>query len=182
MSGVPKPRKTSILAKSLDIELNLYTLAATANCGLTYAAAVGVAGAAVMSLGPIAEAKIIYTPTHVQIQQSSYIFLDFNFQPKVGDIDFIIDRGRDCKSLSGCHSGMDALGYNGHRSIVVTSHESAIALRPGDRMGPLKRVSGWAQMAFVGFGGPSHKTVWYGQWANGGKGLKNGLSRPEVCA
>jgi hypothetical protein len=29
-------------------------------------------------------------------------------------------------------------------------------------------------MAFVGFGGTSHKTVWYGQWANGGKGLKNG--------
>jgi hypothetical protein len=174
MSGAPKPRRTASLAKSLDKQLNLYTLAARANCGLTYAAAVGAVGASALSLAPLAEAKIIYTPTHVQIRQSSSFLLDFNFQPKVGDIDFIIDRGRDCKSLSGCHSGMDALGYNSHRSIAVTSHESAIALRPGDRMGPLKRVSGWAQMAFVGFGGPTNTTIWQGQWANGGKGLKNG--------
>ena len=62
MSGVPKPRRTASLAKSLDQQLNLYTLAARANCPVTYAAAVGVAGAAVMSLAPIAEAKIIYTP------------------------------------------------------------------------------------------------------------------------
>jgi hypothetical protein len=174
MSGVPKPRKTTSLAKSLDIQLNLYTLAATANCGLTYAATVGVAGAAVMSLGPIAEAKIIYTPTHVQILQSGFFLIDFEYQPKGGDADFMIARGRDCKSLSGCLSGMGALGYNSHGSIAVSSHESAVALRPGERMGPHRRVSAGAQMALVEFGGPSHKTVWYGQWANGGKGLKNG--------
>jgi hypothetical protein len=174
MSGVPKPRRTARLAKSLDKQVNLYTLAARAGCRLNHAAAVGAAGAAVMSLAPIAEAKIIYTATHVQIRQSSSFLLDFNFQPKVGDVDFIIDRGRDCKSLSGCHSGMDALGYNSHRSIAVTSHGSAIALRPGQRMGPRKGVSGRAQMAFVEFGGPTNTTVWFGQWGNGGEGLKNG--------
>jgi hypothetical protein len=71
MSGAPKPRRTASLAKSLDQQLNLYTLAARASCRLTYAAAVGVAGAAVMSLAPIAEAKIIYTPAHVQIRPNS---------------------------------------------------------------------------------------------------------------
>ena len=84
MSGVPKPRRTARLAKSLDKQLNLYTLAARANCRLTYAAAVGAAGAAVMSLAPIAEAKIIYTATHVQIRQSSSFLLDFDLPAKGG--------------------------------------------------------------------------------------------------
>ena len=34
MSGAPKPRRTASLAKSLDQQLNLYTLAAKANCRL----------------------------------------------------------------------------------------------------------------------------------------------------
>ena len=174
MSGAPKTRGTARLAKSLDKQLNLYTLAARASCRLTYAAAVSAVGASALSLARLAEAKIIYTPAHIQIHQSSYIFLDFNYQPKGGDADFVLVRGRGCRSLSGCHSGMDVGGYSPSNVIAVTSHGSAAALSPGERMGPREPVSEGAQMGLVGFGGPTNKTVWYGQWANGGKGLKNG--------
>ena len=71
MSGAPKPRRTTSLAKSLDKQL--YTLAARANCRLTYAAAVSAAGATVMSLAPVAEARIIYTPTHMKIAPNSLL-------------------------------------------------------------------------------------------------------------
>ena len=111
MSGAPKPRRTASLAKSLDEQLNRYTLESRANCPVTYAAAVGVAGAAVMSLAPIAEARIIYTPVHVKIPQSSYVFIDFNYGPEAGDYDFGIVKGGICRSLSGCVSGMGAGGY-----------------------------------------------------------------------
>jgi hypothetical protein len=174
MSGVPKPRRTASLAKSLDQRLNLYTLAARANCPVTYAAAVGVAGAAVMSLAPIAEAKIIYTPAHVQIESNVYAFIDFDYRPKHGDDDFALVRGRACRS-SGCHAGMLAVGYGSlSNAIAVTAPGFAAALRPAEQMGPHKHVSGGPLMAGVGFGGTSGKTIWSGRWANGGKGLKNG--------
>jgi len=174
MSGAPKPRSTASLAKSLDKQLNLYTLAARANCGLTHAAAVGAAGAAVMSLVPVAEAKIIYTPVHVTIPQSSYFFFDFNYGPKAGDYDFGIVKGGICRSGLGCVSGLGAGGYTVSNLIAATSHSYAMALRPGRRMGPRKPVKRGAKMGVIRWGGTSNKTVWYGPWANGGKGLNNG--------
>jgi hypothetical protein len=93
----------------------------------------------------------------------------------MGDDDFILTKGWSGRT-SGFRSGMSVFGYS-HRSnaIAVTaygSHRSAAALRPGERMGPHKQVAERARMAKVGFSG--QKTFWYGQWANGGKGLKNG--------
>jgi hypothetical protein len=180
MSGVPKPRRTARLAKSLDKQLNLYTLAAKANCPVTYAAAVGVAGAAVMSLAPIAEAKIIYTPAHVQIRPNSYFRFDFDYLPKGLDDDFTLWRGNGCTS-QGCGSGVGAGGYNGgHRSnpnaLAATALGFyAVALRPGERMGPGKRAIASVEMAHDGHPNTTnHRIFWYGQWANGGRGLKNG--------
>jgi hypothetical protein len=180
MSGAPKPRRTASLAKSLDKQLNLYTLAARANCRLTYAAAASMAGASVMSLAPVAEAKIIYTPAHVQIRPNSDFLFDFDYRPKAADDDFTLARGTDCGS-SGCASGVGAVGYNNntHRSypnVVAATAQGfyAVALRKGERMGPGKQVNAGVQMAHVGYNLYNRKTYWNGQWANGGKGLKNG--------
>jgi len=186
MLGAPKPRRTANLAKSLDKKLNLYTLAARANCGLTYAAGVGVVGAAVMSLAPVAEAKIVYTPAHVRIPPNQYFLFDFDNLPKTTDADFLLARGSECRS-SGCASGVGAVGYNTHTSypnaVAATAQGPyAVALRPGERMGPHRRVRVGVQMAFVAYAPLSHKTVWRGQWANGGKGLQKRLSRAEICA
>ena len=97
MSGAPKPRRTASLAKSLDKQLNLYTLAARANCRLKYAAVVSASGATVMSLAPVAEARIIYTPTQMKIAPNSHsILIDFNHQPNGGEGEFGFARSTGC--------------------------------------------------------------------------------------
>jgi hypothetical protein len=175
MSGAPKPRGTASLAKSLDKQLNLYTVAGRANCRLTYAAAVTGAGAAVMSLAPLAEARIIYTPTHVQIPPGiGYGWIDFDdYGPKSADADFLIVRETGC-DYSKCASVLWAVPYN-HRSngVGVRTGYYAAALRPGSKMGPHKRVvqDEAALMARHWYGGTN---LWQGRWANAGKGLKNG--------
>lgn len=174
MSGAPKPRTTASLTKALDTQLNLYALAAKANCRLTYAAAAGVTGAMFMSLAPVADARIVYTPAHVQIPRSNHLWFDFNPVPKAGDYDFGLVKGGNCRGSFTCVSGLGAVGYTESNLIAATSHSYAIALRPGQRMGPRKPLKIGAEMGVVKWGGTSHKTVWYGQWANGGKGLKNG--------
>jgi hypothetical protein len=186
MSGAPKPRRTAILAKSLDKQLNRYTLAARANCLLTYAAAVGAAGVSVMSLAPLAEARIIYTPTNVNIpvpSRSGYTltWIDFENLGKAGaphtsrDADFEIVREAGCKSTFVCVSGMFAGGYgNKSNSIAATANGYAVALGRGARMGPHRHVEGRGEMAAVWHSNARHTTLWDGQWANGGKGLKNG--------
>jgi hypothetical protein len=169
--GTHKLRRTATLAESLDKRLNLYTLAARANCRLTYAAAVSAAGASVMCLVPVADAKIIYTPAHVQIRQSSSFLLDFDAGPKR---EFILARTIDC-GTSSCAAAVHVENYFTSDEIAATSRfGDAVALRLGERMGPRRLVTTGARMALVEYAGPSHGTVWFGQWGNGGKGLKNG--------
>lgn len=177
MSGTPKPRRTASLAKSLDQQLNRYMLAARANCQCTYAAAVGAAGVSLMSLAPLAEAKIIYTPTHVKIPPGvGYGWIDFDgYGPeKAADADFRIVRETGC-DYSKCASVLWAVGYNNRsNNAAVRMSYYAAALRPGSKMGPQKRVTqsgGPALMARHWYGGTN---LWDGQWGNGGKGLKNG--------
>jgi hypothetical protein len=128
MSGAPKPRRTASLAKSFDKQLNLYTLAARANCRLTYAAAVSAVGASALSLAPLAEAKIIYTPTHVQIPPGiGYGWIDFDYGPKTADADFVIVRETGC-GYSKCASGLWAAPYN-HSQTGLPSGWAAMLRR-----------------------------------------------------
>jgi hypothetical protein len=178
MSGVPRPRRTASLAKSLDQQLNLYTLAAKANCRLAYAAAASAVGTSALSLAPLAEAKIIYTPTHVQIPPGlGYAFIDFDYLPKGADADFKLVRYSGCPSSQKCASVLWAVPYSQRTNGVAVragyAESYAAALRPGSQMGPHKRVvqDGAALMARHW----NHDTnLWEGRWANGGEGLKNG--------
>jgi len=175
MKHSPRSRKPASLSESLDKQLNLYTLAAKANHVVICAAAASAAGASTLALVPVAEAKIIYTPAHVQILQSGSVFFDFDYGPKSADYDFGIRRGRDCKSVTACLSGMVAFGYRPvSNAIAATAHGFAAALPPGKQMGPHRQVIEQAEMAVVGYDYKYHTTGWSGAWANGGRGLKNG--------
>jgi hypothetical protein len=71
-----RPRKTAHLSDSVLHQLNLYALAASA------------AGVGVLALAQSAEAKIVYTKTHVVIGRNNIYELDLNHD---GLADFKID-------------------------------------------------------------------------------------------
>jgi hypothetical protein len=179
------PRPCKDLSDSVRRQLDLYSLVAKANSLLTYAAAAAAAavGTSALSLAPLAEAKIIYTPATVNIPvpRSGYTvtWIDFEHPGRAGaphssgDADFEIWREAGCKSTFVCESGMFAGGY-GNRSNAIAANGYAVALRRGARMGPHRHVQGRGQMAAVWHSNARHTTVWDGQWANDGKGLKNG--------
>jgi hypothetical protein len=157
----------------------MYALAARAGCLLTHGAAAGATGAAILASVPVAEAKIIYTPVNIKIQ--TLVWIDFegpqenrhHHPPRGRDADFAIVRGAGCPSTV-CRSAIYAKGY-GYGSNAIADIDNgwyAVALRRGERMGPNKYVKGRGQMALVGH--DRDGTGWYGQWANGGKGLQNG--------
>lgn len=167
----------------------MYTLAASARCLLIHGAAFGGAGAAVLALAPLAEAKIVYTPVLVNIpmpSRSGYTLAWIDFEnrgkadgrhtPKSYDADFEIERAAGCKSSFVCVSAMFAGGYgNKSNAVAATANGYAVALRRGARMGPHRHVvEGRGEMAAVWHSNIRHTTAWEGQWANGGKGLKNG--------
>jgi hypothetical protein len=166
----PRPRKN--LSDSIDRQLNMYRLAAEANRVLACTASATAVGASALGLSSAADAKIIYTPTHVRILPNHSLFLDFKYGPKGGEGQFSFARSTGC-SFFKCVSGLGVRSY-GNRANVIAATAAlgyAVALHPGERMGPGKRVSGFANMADHWV---TSKTAWDGQWGNGGKGLENG--------
>jgi hypothetical protein len=66
-------------------------------------------------------------------------------------------------------------GYRGKsQNRIMGDQPSAFALRPGRRVGPAGPFSPVPQPFMAGSTSfRSHKRVYHGQWANGGKGVKN---------
>jgi hypothetical protein len=76
MKRSSRPRKTADLSESVHQQLNMYVLAASA------------AGVGLLALAQSAEAKIVYTKTHVVIGTNHVYALDLNHD---GVVDFKID-------------------------------------------------------------------------------------------
>jgi hypothetical protein len=119
-----RPRKTANLSDSVLHQLNLYTLAASA------------AGVGVLALGQSAEAKIVYTKTHVVIGTNHIYDLDLNHD---GIADFKIDNHSFFTDT--IVASLSALPAQADNAVVgkqthIGYPYSAYALRPGATVGP----------------------------------------------
>jgi hypothetical protein len=118
-----------------------------------------------------AGARIVYTPAHVVLDHF-YIPLDLNHDG-INDFSFIFATGNRSSAL--------IVGPpNSNGNTVVHNASYASALRAGVRVGGGKtgppKLFGSYSMALRGWSCRSKNscTTWFeGQWANGGKGVKN---------
>jgi hypothetical protein len=157
MKHSPRPRKSTELSDSIRRRLNLYALGTAA------------AGVAAMALTPAAEAKIVYTPAHLPLVGT---IIDFNHDGK-GDITFLsaVDATTSVGMLSVQAKSANSLGIN--EVVATAARDHAVALRAGERIGPGRHFGTWGVVyGDVYYRNPPH-TAWFGQWGNGGKGLKN---------
>jgi len=150
-------RVPSQLSESLNQRVHAYALAASA------------AGVGVLTLAQ-AEAKIIYTPTHVDcsINGCPIAFTNdgfWNFRVTI----FFSD------STGGGGAGAFAGGRVSYSEVVGTGTDFpyyAAALRAGVRVGAQARfLHQYGLMNVTAFSG-THRSF-RGQWANGGRGVKN---------
>jgi hypothetical protein len=120
MKHFPLPRKTASLSESVQQQLNMYALAATA------------AGVGMFALAQKAEARIVYTPAHVPIVERVNLNLDLNHD---GIADFAI-----LKTAYSHFGFMDArsLGSNRIWGSNSSGRHFASALAAGVHVGPNK--------------------------------------------
>jgi len=124
------PRKTASLSQSVHHQVTMYALAASA------------AGVGVLALAQSAEAKIVYTKTHVVIGTNHIYELDLNHD---GIADFKIDNHSFfTDTIVATLSAVPAQANNavvGKQQISGNPY-SAYALLPGARVGPKQPFSG----------------------------------------
>jgi hypothetical protein len=166
MTRSSRPRKTANLSDSVQQQLTMYAFAA------------GAAGVGVLALTSPAEGKIVYTPAHEKIV-NPLTSIDLNHD---GKADLYFGFGTN---VGGTFTGATVLGAgafyaaaaNGVVAVMRASQSfRAVALRAGERIGPKRKFTNlFASMAGYFFSGmsQSRKVSWGGQWANGGKGVKN---------
>jgi hypothetical protein len=166
MKRSSQPPATAELSKSLNRQLEMYALAA------------GAAGVGLLALTQSAEAKIVYTPAHVQLPFP----LDLNHD---GKVDFYLHSyGHSSESaLSACQylaRGSQgpfcstSRGANRIRTMVSSKgRRFGAALRYGAKIqgGDGVRLPG-VRLGTV-FIDPPSSVSWLGPWFNGGKGVKN---------
>jgi hypothetical protein len=157
MTRSSRPRKSTELSDSIRRRLNLYALATAA------------AGVAAMALAPAAEAKIVYTPAHLPLVGT---IIDFNHDGK-GDITFLsaVDATTSVGMRSVQAKSANSLGIN--EVVATAAQDHAVALRAGERIGPGRHFGTWDVVYGDVYYRNPPRTVWFGQWGNGGKGLKD---------
>jgi hypothetical protein len=134
------------------------------NSLLGYAAAASAAGVSLMALSPLAEAKIVYTPAHVQIIGN--IYLDLNHD---GIHDFRFSTTHHTSSGAAhaatffTRSSAQLRVYPVGRPNQIWGHSSyASALKPGVRVGPKFSPGGFSMVQVAGING--QLSVYYGPW------------------
>lgn len=184
MKGSHRPRRTPAkLSEAVHQRLNMYALAASA------------AGVGALALVQPSEAKIVYTPAHVTLQDAKPFSLDLNHD---GNIDFylvqrrqFLGRSHSASNLSVCHGLSSVLPYCGFLSsstapnalnavATVATHSifEAAALNAGAKIQRGRRFRN-KKPILMGAGEFYHtsqgrsSTQWIAPWVNGGKGIKN---------
>ena len=154
MNRSSRPRRTARLSNSVLHQLHSYALAASA------------AGVGVLALVPPAEARIIYTPAHINILPNTSFGLDLNHD---GRADFVISNLYGWRSTYTYVGGsLNALGVGGGGIGVLDGYARksprALALSRGFRIGPPKDASyfrGAGRMT----GGCHLGCFWSASWA-----------------
>jgi hypothetical protein len=149
------------LSESLHQRLNAYALVAST------------AGVGILALAQPADARIVYTPAHVDC--SDFCRVDVNHD---GRTDLRVSNGWEtsatsCAVVTGA-SATAFLSRYGERNAIVgkgTSWRFLSALPAGVRIGVANNSVG--NMALRKPNGCNHTTAFTGPWANGGKGVKN---------
>jgi hypothetical protein len=149
MTRSPRPRKSASISDSLQHQLNMYALAASA------------AGVSLLALAPPSEARIVYTKTQYVIGSPGIYPLDLNHDR---NIDFVIQEFA-CSYLS-----QNVLKINGaYGNGVEGGNFFAVALNKGASIGPrqgfLSNVYSGEVMAAYGCG-TQGGCVTSGQWVN----------------
>jgi len=165
MNQSSRPSRTPVtLSDSINGHLNRYALAA------------GAAGVGVLALAQPSQARIVYSPAHVNFSQHPPVTLDLNHD---GIGDFILALGGRAESnFASQYAFVYSPRSNPGNEAIATAqggYEPAVALRAGSRIGPGRLFNGEdilaAHYSHVSRG--SSSTNWEDQWANGGKGLKD---------
>jgi len=152
------------LSDSINGHLNRYALAA------------GAAGVGVLALAQPSQARIVYSPAHVNFSQHPPVTLDLNHD---GIGDFILALGGRAESnFASQYAFVYSPRSNPGNEAIATAqggYEPAVALRAGSRIGPGRLFNGEDILAahYSHFGKGSSSTNWDGQWGNEGKGLKD---------
>ena len=141
------PRKTANLSQSVQQQVTMYALAASA------------AGVGVLALAQPAEAKIVYTKTDVVIGTNHIYELDLNHD---GIADFKIDNHSFFTDT--IVASLSAVPAQANNAVVgkqpgVGSPYYAYALLPGARVGPKQPFAG----AWMAWSDGANRA---GQWAN----------------
>ena len=124
---------------------------------ITYATAASAAGLSALALTQAAEAKIVYTKTHVLIDKRQDYQLDLN---QAGVADFKIQNTKGWSDTF--HAGFNVIGSNASNKIVGVKRYFvgyASALYRGAHIGPKRPFSG---TMMAGLSGNST----FGNWAN----------------
>jgi hypothetical protein len=162
MKHSSRPRKTANLSDSIDRQLNMYAVAASA------------AGVGLLALAQPAEAKIVYAPTHKVIGKNNSYLLALNH----GTPDFII-RNSYCRYSETCNSSWRSqlsvaaardIGRSGNQVEGTTGNVYlAAALKRGARIPNTGKFGRAARMALQCSGacnGSHTGTRTSGPWVN----------------
>jgi hypothetical protein len=160
MQRSSQPRTTAELSKSLHERLNTYALAASA------------AGVGMLALVRPAEAKIVYTPAHVQITPANWVYIDLNHD---GINDFVLENKYNFASIytSSFLSCYSANHGSANRVRGDAKSFIAFALRSGVRIGAANFPNLAPRMAKVVRNSQNSSARFGWPWANGGKGVKS---------
>jgi hypothetical protein len=130
----PRPRKAADLSEAVHRQLNSYALAASA------------AGVGVLAFGQSAEARIVYTPTHVSVTPNDTVPLDLNND---GVADFLL---HDIRSTTQAvshkgflseipgRSGNEAVGFSRFSRLYASALEAGATIGPGEKFAPGQRI------------------------------------------
>jgi hypothetical protein len=157
MQRSPRPRQTANLSDSLHQQLTSYALAA------------GAAGVSVLALTQPSEARIVYTPTHKVLVGRGSIVLDLNHD---GIKDFRLFQTFTHTISNYQHSTLNVYAAKNTRNRIFGTGIDASALPAGVLIGPQGKFPAKDNL-MAKLMNPDSSYQWYGQWANGGKGVKN---------
>jgi hypothetical protein len=176
MKPASQPRTAANLPESVCHPLNMYALAASAACACSLYAP------------PAAEAKVVYKPVHMRLQQDSAFplyfdgdrngdfFLVFNYvnldEPKIDSLavchkPYKTNYGHQCYRSGGTSNALNAVRVNA--SGWASALKAGAKIQKGDRF----TNKGEVLMASAFWLSSTNSTRWFGPWANKGRGVTN---------